>query len=279
MVVTQKFIYIHLPKTGGTFVTTVLDRLHRRVRPARSQSARIQRVIRATVRRSVARRERPQEYGPILDLEPKHGTCHDIPSEFRHLPILSTIRNPYDWYVSQYEFGWWKRTFLYKPELYPTPVGEAIERALPSFIDDHPSFPDIGFEGFMELCERAMEAVNGERGSDVGLYTYGFLRFYHREPEALRGTSGSLSDMRDDIFEVEFLFTHRLNEQLYRFLLATGYERKDLAFISELDRILPMGRGRREDQLWSQYYTSELKSWVRERDRLLFERFPEFDLA
>lgn len=282
MVVTEKFVYIHMPKTGGTFVTTVLECLHRRVQPARKRRTQVQRVVHSVSKRTGIRREHAQLYGPLLDLEPKHGTCHDIPSRLRHLPIFSTIRNPYDWYVSQYEFGWWKRTFLYQPELNPTPVGEAMERVLPSFIQDHPTFPEIGFESFMVLCERAAEAVNGKYGSDVGLYTFGFLRFYHREPDqALSRTRGycGFSGVLEDMFKVEFIFTNRLNEQLHRFLLGTGYQPNDLGFIPELGRILPMGRGRREDQPWEQYYTSDLKSIVRHRDRLLFERFPEFDLV
>lgn len=279
MVVTEKFVYIHMPKTGGTFVTAVLERLHHRVQPQKPHSH-VRRIARSVARLTGIRRVNAQRsYGPILNLEPKHGTCHDIPSHLRHLPILSTIRNPYDWYVSQYEFGWWKKTFLYQPEVFPTPVGKAIERVLPSFIQENPTFPEIPFESFMALCEQAARIAT--RGADLGLYTFGFFGFFHREPDrALRSMKqdcrGTLG-MPQELFQVEFMVTHHLNEQLRQFLLAAEYHPNDLGFIPELGRILPMGRGRREDQPWQEYYTSDLKSTVRHWDRLLFEKFPEFD--
>jgi len=42
--------------------------------------------------------------------------------------------------------------------------------------------------------------------------------------------------------------------------------------------VLPMGRGRQEDQNWERYYTAGLKNKVREQDWMLFQLFPEFDV-
>jgi hypothetical protein len=39
-----------------------------------------------------------------------------------------------------------------------------------------------------------------------------------------------------------------------------------------------MGRGRRNDQNWEKYYTPALKKFIREKDWVLFEMFPEFDI-
>lgn len=70
MIVTDDLVYVHMPKTGGTFVTHALSQVHKL---------------------------HPRKYGGLTALQPKHGTCHDIPADHRHKTILSTIRNPFDW--------------------------------------------------------------------------------------------------------------------------------------------------------------------------------------
>jgi len=281
MVTTDRFVYIHMPKTGGTFVTSVLFRIHK---PARLPSSRsglarkilhyVQRCAQSPYGSSLS------PYGEIADVEPKHGTCSEIPAPHKDKPILSTIRNPYDWYVSQYEFGWWKRTFMYHPESHPTPAGSAIEHVLPEFIQQHPHFPDISFQEFVDLCSGAALVLK-ERGPDLGLYSHSFIRFYYRHvPELIsRFNRNYLVSGRDtlDRFDVSFIKTNRLNQELYAFLLSMGYRAKDLRFLPELGKILPMGRGRRDDQKWERYYTPVLKDIIREKEWALFEMFPEFD--
>jgi len=276
MVITDDFIYIHMPKTGGTFVTDVLNRIHEIPPPRRWE--RIRRAAVALFPSLLS----PTRYGPFLNIEPKHGTCHDVPALHRHKPLLSTVRNPYDWYVSQYEFAWWKRVFEYHPEPYPTPVGFAIERALPVFEEEHPEFPEINFETFIELCDRSSLVYEGEAGKRLGLLTHGFIRYFYRDVEVVLSRldhnyirSGR---HRELMFAVEFLRTHRLNRDLCDALLARGYEPDDVAFIHGLGKVLPMGRGRGDFQAWDGYYTPDLKAHVREREWVLFEMFPEFDV-
>jgi hypothetical protein len=274
VIVTDKVIYIHMPKTGGTFTTEVLGRLH--ALPA----ARPVRVARG-VRRRLSGREFPSswlKYGPLADLEPKHGTCHDIPEEHRGKAIFSTLRNPLDWYVSQYEFGWWKRTFVYHPEKYPTPAGHAIEQALPAFQAAHRHFPDVSFSEFFDLCCLAAATYDVAGAPSVGLYTHSILRFYFRDPvRALRSLDEAYAASgrwRSDVFDVEFVFMHDLPRQLDRRLRRYGYAPRDLRFIRSLGRVLPEGRGRTDDQDWRSYYDEHLLSRVREADWLAFGMFP-----
>ena len=285
MVLTDGFVYIHMPKTGGTFVTEALTRIH-----APRRRSRWQRLAAIALPRVVLPRRR-SPYGLLQDVEPKHGTCADIPPQHRHKPLLSNVRNPYDWYVSQFEFAWWKRTFEYFPEPNPTPVGWAIEQVMPAFQSDHPDFPDIAFFGFVDLCDRASRIYDSVlAGSAIhesataggfGLLTHGFIRYFFRDPEAvidrLDGDYIHSGRYRADMYPVQFLRTDRLNDDLYGALAASGYARRDIGFVRDLGRILPMGRGRSEDQPWEAYYSSELKAHVREREWVLFEMFPEFD--
>jgi hypothetical protein len=273
MVITNRFVYVHMPKTGGTFVTEALKRVHTPPRPARSRWRLVRKI------RSLLSHIRTARYGPLVDLEPKHGTCHDIPASHRHKHLVSTMRNPYDWYVSQYEFAWWKRTFMYPDEPYPTPVGYAIEQALPEFQAEYAAFPDISFEDFIQLCHRASLTYDSE--GKLGLFTYGFVRYFYRDPMSVISRldreyvrSGR---HKADMFNVDLLHMHHLNQDLYSYLLSKGYAHQDIAFIQGLGKILPMGKGRQDHQRWEQYYTPTLKAFIRERDWALFEMFPEFD--
>lgn len=197
-------------KTGGTFVTSVLKRIHQpeqRHEPS-NHFARIARRFLKGVRylaKSLPAKPKSR-YGSLVDLEPKHGTCHNIPEPHRNKTILSNMRNPYDW-------------FFYKDS-------EAI------------------------ITRIDKEYLASGR---------------HRE----------------DMFEVHFVKTNRLNQELFDFLLSIVYDANDLEFFSGLNRILPMGKGRRDDQKWESYYAPELKAFIafiREKDYALFNIFPDFDV-
>lgn len=275
MVITDRFVYIHMPKTGGTFVTELLLRLHGSPVGESGGDGGAGSAGRLARKLFV----RPNHYGPIENLEPKHGTCHDIPPRHGNKPVVSTVRNPYDWYVSQYEFAWWKQTFRYHPEPYPTPAGAAIEEVLPRFVETHSRFPDISFAEFIELCHQAARRLDAQNGPALGLLTHSFIRYHYRHPErVLENPRAHPGPRGPELFDVQFLRTDRLNQELHDYLLAAGYREADLRFIRDHDRILPMGRGRPADQTWQDYYTPELRRAVREADRFLFEMFPEFDV-
>jgi hypothetical protein len=72
MILTTRFVFIHIPRTGGTFVRQLFF-----------QAA-------------------PPEWQTRI-LEGHPGAC-DIPAELRHLPRIAVVRNPFDWYVSWFHY-------------------------------------------------------------------------------------------------------------------------------------------------------------------------------
>lgn len=76
MLVTQTFVFIHLTKCAGTFAREALGLLD----------------------------------GPVVYEGRYHGSWDELPDQFRNMPVITTIRNPYDWWVSWYHFmkqnGW-----------------------------------------------------------------------------------------------------------------------------------------------------------------------------
>jgi hypothetical protein len=67
VLVTKDFVLIHVPKTGGTFLNDLI-----------------------------------KEHCDVLH-DQMHGPYSELPDEYRDLPALGFVRNPWDWYVSWFE--------------------------------------------------------------------------------------------------------------------------------------------------------------------------------
>lgn len=91
MLITDSFIYIHQPKTGGTFVAQTIASLH---------EARGDRVD--TVWFDPDRPIPLPAVGPghvvrlMLSGRNQHGARQDVPVAYTGRPIIATIRNPFD---------------------------------------------------------------------------------------------------------------------------------------------------------------------------------------
>ena len=261
MILTDRFVFIHMPKTGGTFVTRALQRLHGGWR---------------TIPRPRTR------YGPLVLMD-KHGTCRDIPASHRNLPIVSALRNPFDRYVSQYEYGWWRRHV----------EGVPIERLRAL----QPTYPDLSFAEFVELATEHFTTLVSPLppGDRPGFHTEQLCRFYFRDPQEAFARMDEVyiasGAYQEDMFPVEYLRTENLTEDLCGFLERAGYQRKDIAAVrrmrpvypprvrrSPLDHLLRY-RPRRRGAEWQGRYTPQLRELVRHRERFLLCLFPDLDVA
>jgi len=252
MILSPDFVFIHQPKTGGTFVTRVLCRL---------------------LNEPVGHAD-PNE--PFVKIN-KHGTCRDIPASHSCIPILAVVRNPFERYVSQYEFAWWKQDL---------PPWVDMEAVLSRF----PHYPDLSFEEFVTGSEVLLQlnrnsALPPERR--LGLQSEQFVRFFFRQPEVFATIDDRYIEERrfeKDIFPIIFLRTHRLNQDLHDYLIAVGFESDRVRFILDEPRVRPSGhpvegeaRNWSAVHDWSDYYTPTLRQFVKTRERLLLAMFPEFD--
>ncbi len=79
MIVTDHFVYIHVSRTGGTFLNRlILDRM------------------------------------PGARMLQYHGHLEKLPIEYSHLPVIGFARNPWDWYVSMFHDYRRKRQFVFQ---------------------------------------------------------------------------------------------------------------------------------------------------------------------
>ena len=67
MIVTDHFVYIHVSRTGGTFLNKLI-----------------------------------MNQVPGARMLQYHGHLGDLPAQYAHLPVIGFARNPWDWYVSMY---------------------------------------------------------------------------------------------------------------------------------------------------------------------------------
>ncbi len=74
MLLTSHFAFLHVPKTGGSFVASVL------------------------------RSQLPQETLIPAPGADAHLSWEQLPPEAAELPVLCFVRNPWDWYVSWYHY-------------------------------------------------------------------------------------------------------------------------------------------------------------------------------
>jgi hypothetical protein len=71
MIVTDKFVFVHLPRSGGTFVSEVISK-----------------------------------FFPSAHEVGYHLPRALLPREYSHLPVLGAVRNPWEFYVSWYYHVW-----------------------------------------------------------------------------------------------------------------------------------------------------------------------------
>jgi hypothetical protein len=194
----------------------------------------------------------------------KHGKCRDIPAEFTHLPILSCMRNPLDWYVSNYKYAWWKS----HPQDYPG-------------LRNDSRWPDLSFADYLNLSHtKWVKLLNPkvEINPSLGRLTVLFINYYCQHPDeivTLRTDKDLYSAIRSDMFPVTFLNTANLNLELYHFLLKTGeFSAEKIAFILDKERISPRNH-RKLHEIWPAFYSEEEKAGVRYHDRILFQLFPD----
>lgn len=259
MILTDRFVFIHLPSTGGTFVTRAIDEVYRR---------------------AVARGDAPSP----VDVN-KHGTCDEIPESHRHLPIVSNVRNTYDHYVAYYEYGWWRRYEM-----------AGISKA--EITELFPHFPDLSFAEFVDLTSAHFNEIKTPHlapDDQPGYHSEQFVRFFFRQPERVLQSFGreyvASGRYADDMYDVRFLRNDRLTDQLCELFEEYRFGGDDIDAVRALGRVHPARvrvtpldwlrrrTPRRTSREWRPYYDAELAALVRRREWFLFELFADFDVA
>lgn len=260
MILTDDFVYIHLPKTGGTFVTEILTRLYSNRGNHWVQL--LPEKIRAKYRK---------DFVILHDL--KHSMCREIPISHTDKPILANVRSPYTRYISEYEFGWWK-------EHCPWDIKMIKEL--------YPHFPDISFSEFYEILNGfalppQLSRLGAGDVNNIGFQSRLFIEYFFREPAKIKSDYSkdptNYQIDKADMYDVHFLRTESLNTDLFDALVGLGFQKDDLSFILDSPKIFPNDEGRRrEKDKFEKYFSPELADKVRAQEHFIFQLFPEYDV-
>ena len=220
MLITSRFVILNLPKSGSSFVRSVVKAIYRRRCAGRGRLARwlpggagpdcaLRELMLPNIRLPGGARD-------------QHGTAAQIPRRYRDRAIVSVVRDPYDKAVSEYRFRWWAT--------HP-PLAAAV-------LHEHfPAFPDLDFDEFLRLWEfvaaRKAATLGAPAPADIGNLTVEFVQFFFRDPAAVlaRLDDGYLASgaFRADMVPVAFLRQEQLNAELAEFLAGHGFAADEVA--------------------------------------------------
>jgi len=167
MIVCDDFVFLHLHKSGGTFVNQMMLKCM-----------------------------------PTARRIGYHLPYAELPAEFRHLPVLGSVRNPWDYYVSWYHFQHGQARpnplFLMASENRALDFSGTIRNLLDLHENDSrinalvDAFPDHFVGHGLNLTKAC---IAGIRGSGLGFYSFLHQRMYRgAEVHMLR-----MESLRDDL--------------------------------------------------------------------------------
>ena len=204
MIVTDRFVWVHALKTGGCFIK--------------------RHIIKA--------------YPNYWKSSMNHDGVGSIPDKFKHLPVFGNVRNPWDWYVSWYQY-------FSEPDRRNTYFDIC-------HMDFKTVLKDVLFvrNEFQKIHEFDYETMGYLK---IGMYT-----FHHMAIHFYKSSDRLVTFLRQ--------------EKLARDLV------EKVPFPADYkDKILSSPRinatETRTSRDYRQWYDEESMEWIRERDRYIIERF------
>ena len=153
MIVTDKFVFVHLPRSGGTFISEII-----------------------------------QKFFPSAQQIGYHLPRTLLPKEYSHLPVLGGVRNPWEFYVSWYHHvlprdaatplvSWMTENGKHD---FAGTARNALnlgvdDKRLDDLIDKLPEQVDYRRRNIPNITKEAMRKV---RGTGVGYYTFRFNHLF-----------------------------------------------------------------------------------------------------
>ncbi len=228
MLATDKFVFGHLPRSGGTFISDVI-----------------------------------KKFFPTAHEIGHHLPRELLPREYTHLPMLGTIRNPWEFYVSLYFYVWPKyATSILASWMSDNGIldfrdsvrnllnlGVNNER-LDVLIDMLPDQVDYAYAK-RNIPNTSKETMRKVRGTGIGYYTF---RFNH------------IFGNTENVF---FCRVESLRQDLVSFFDTIGAATNELRdYVLQSDKVNSSNHHH-----YSTYYTPELAELVLVRESDLIKRF------
>ena len=219
MVIHDKFIYIHMPKTGGTFVSYYLqDNV-----PGSNY------------------------FMPGSGHQPVSSQRLTYPNHF----MFGTIRNPWDWYVSVFQFD---------------VGGGNYAKAIHECDDDFNKFVTM----LLTKTKGAISRIRFNRTSElnIGMCTYQYLLLFGNKQHIETKKEMRQENMGlDYIIKIEDIVTE-LPKMFKNFIFELSEEQKNV-----LTNMKKLNTSKSWHENYRDYYTEETKELVRKKDRFIIEKY------
>lgn len=261
MIITDKLVYIHFPKSGGTFITVFLKKLYQEeLIPAYNQKSYLSKLL--SKKPYYIDYKINDAFNGIPFSRDNHNGISQIPKEHIEKQIFTTIRNPFEFYVSYYETKKW----ITNDTLTDTNILKLF-----------PQFPNINFTEFLTFLDiyyfkKIVPQIIGiETPKEVGLYTALLIFLYCENPKSVFADISVTKDVKETeqiilkniSDKIQFVCFSDLRKNLYKFL-AKYYDKKKLLFIfnAKSENV----NKNREHEGWFSYYSEDSLKNVEKKD-------------
>lgn len=254
MLITKNLVFINNPKTGSSFVRQVIREIMWKRKPSNI-------MLRCLMKlEMISPLYKELLFPHIFPKMPpdQHGQYCQIPKKYKDRSIISIVRNPYDKFLSAYEFRHWSRSL-------------PIEKAT---IKKHfPIFPRISLNEYVELNNLIQQNTFRQMGFmnlDIGVQTFQFIKMFFKNPnEVLQNFSHDYvisGEFKKDIGHISFLKQENLKNDLINLLRGYDYTTDELNFIANRDKVnVTKSSISNKSELW----TNEALMYVEKNEYLL----------
>ncbi len=223
MIANPYFVFLHLSKSGGTFINRLLmDEFEASVRLG------------------------------------YHLPYHKIPDVCRSLPILGSVRNPWDYYVSWFHFhDRIRKSVVWK--VFSENGRFGFEQTLFKMLDNENREP------FLDSIQEKLPIHHPNKGSNLTKQCIESFR------NSKKGWYSLLFDLLyTDAKNVYFMRLDSLRDDFYSYLNKTNYP---LTSRIHTEIFSAPKRNTSKHQHYSSYYSDELRKLVEEKDAEIVNRF------
>lgn len=259
MLITDQFVIINYPKTGTTFMRSVLTSIHKRKDTFPKKLMRKLGLSHPPMRKLVL----PKLYGDYPpSFKDQHCVYRQIPLAERKKIVVSIVRNPLTKYISSYVFGWWKN----HPPFSLSDVKKFF-----------PKFPDLSFVEFYQLLNHDLvneDKLRNPEARRLGSYTRMFLVFFAVDPEEAAEKVLAGQELNEILPPMLFLHQEFLRDDIISFLENLGYSKTDIAQVRQTEN-MNVGAESKKNSIPLEDL-AKVATAILKDDKALLGAFPEY---
>lgn len=251
MIITKDFILLNNPKTGSTYARQVIKTLY----PSKRGISRLSSQVLGTPgkghlelkHKNLAYPNRPKN---------QHGTYSQIPSKYLNREIITVIRDPFDKFISAYEYKYYlkhppsadlqKQVGITKPE-------------------------NITLDQFAQLQIAGVRKRYPHLDSfQIGSQTIQFIHMFFRDPKrsikSLSPDYFSTGAYKQDLPDIHFLNQSALSSELFDYLEGLDLEPDGLSKARQIGRV---NENKRRPDYKEYTWTNDALNYVKTYERFL----------